>query len=174
MGKIRILKLHIAVMATLFCLAAQAYNFSASSPKREARAVWLTTIGGLDWPHTYSTSPESEKLQKQELCETLDKLKAANVNIVLLQTRIRATTIYPSALEPWDGCLSGRPGVSPGYDALEYAIDECHKRGMEIHAWVVAIPIGRWNGPGCKRLRKRYPILWGKMADFLLSFCDMP
>lgn len=159
MGRIRILKLHIAVIATLICLAAQAYNFNAGSPKREARAVWLTTIGGLDWPHTYSTSPESEKLQKQELCETLDKLKAANVNIVLLQTRIRATTIYPSALEPWDGCLSGRPGVSPGYDALEYAIDECHKRGMEIHAWVVAIPIGRWNGAGCKRLRKRYPAM---------------
>ena len=68
--------------------------------------------------------------QKQQLCKMLDRLKLAGVNTVMLQTRVRATTIYPSDIEPWDDCLSGKPGVSPGYDALQYAIDECHRRGM--------------------------------------------
>ncbi len=133
-----------------------AFSLAQNAPKYEVRAVWLTTIGGLDWPHSYSQSSLSAKKQQQELCDILDSLKKANINTVILQTRIRGTVIYPSSIEPYDGCLSGIPGQSPGYDALRFAIDECHKRGMELHAWVVAIPVGKWNFLGCKNLRKRY------------------
>lgn len=144
-------------LAAVFTLAAQ--------PKYEVRAVWLTTIGGIDWPHSYAGSARSIERQKDELRDILDRLQRANINTVLLQTRIRATTIYPSAYEPWDGCLSGKPGKSPGYDALKFAIDECHRRGMELHAWIVAIPVGKWNGAGCVRLRKRHPGLVRKIGD---------
>lgn len=134
-------------------------------PKHEVRAVWLTTIGGIDWPHSYARTQAGIDKQKKELTDILDKLKRANVNTVLLQTRVRATTIYPSDYEPWDGCLSGNPGVSPGYDALQFAIDECHKRGMECHAWVVTIPIGKWNGAGCRNLRRAHPGLLKKIGS---------
>lgn len=147
----------LIALAAVFTLAAQ--------PKYEVRAVWLTTIGGIDWPHSYAGSARSIERQKDELRDILDRLQRANINTVLLQTRIRATTIYPSAYEPWDGCLSGKPGKSPGYDALKFAIDECHRRGMELHAWVVAIPIGKWNAAGCVRLRKRHPGLVRKIGD---------
>ncbi len=147
----------LIALAAVFTLAAQ--------PKYEVRAVWLTTIGGIDWPHGYAGSARSIERQKDELRDILDRLQRANINTVLLQTRIRATTIYPSAYEPWDGCLSGKPGKSPGYDALKFAIDECHRRGMELHAWVVAIPVGKWNGAGCVRLRKRHPGLVRKIGD---------
>lgn len=136
----------------------------AAQPKYEVRAVWLTTIGGIDWPHSYASSNYSIERQKDELRTILDRLQRANINTVLLQTRIRATTIYPSEYEPWDGCLSGKPGKSPGYDALKFAIDECHRRGMELHAWVVAIPVGKWNATGCARLRKRHPGLVKKIS----------
>lgn len=136
----------------------------AAQPKYEVRAVWLTTIGGIDWPHSYASSNYSIERQKDELRTILDRLQRANINTVLLQTRIRATTIYPSEYEPWDGCLSGKPGKSPGYDALKFAIDECHRRGMELHAWVVAIPVGKWNATGCARLRKRHPGLVKKIG----------
>lgn len=136
----------------------------AAQPKYEVRAVWLTTIGGIDWPHSYASSNYSIERQKDELRTILDRLQRANINTVLLQTRIRATTIYPSEYEPWDGCLSGKPGKSPGYDALKFAIDECHRRGMELHAWVVAIPVGKWNATGCTRLRKRHPGLVKKIG----------
>jgi len=125
-------------------------------PKYEVRAVWLTTIGGLDWPHSYARSETSIAKQKKELTDILDRLKAANFNTVLFQTRIRGTVIYPSLYEPWDGCCSGIPGKTPGYDPLQFAIDECHKRGMEIQAWIVVIPVGQWNGFGCKSLRNKY------------------
>lgn len=125
-------------------------------PKHEVRAVWLTTIGGLDWPSSYARSQEGILKQKKELAAILDKLKDAGINTVLFQTRIRGTVVYPSKYEPWDGCMSGIPGRSPGYDPLLFAVDECHKRGMEIHAWVVTVPAGKWNGYGCKALRAQH------------------
>ena len=127
---------------------------AAQSPKYEVRAVWLTTIGGIDWPR--STKADE---QKQELTATLDRLQQAGVNTVMIQARVRATTIYPSSLEPWDVCMTGQAGRSPGYDALELVVDECHRRGMECHAWVVTIPVGKWNKLGCQQLRKKYPKL---------------
>ena len=156
------------------------------SPKHEVRAVWLTTIGGIDWPHSYANgSAESIERQQRELTTILDQLKVVGTNVVLLQTRVRATTIYPSRLEPWDGCLSGNPGKSPGYDALQFAIDECHKRGMQLHAWVVTIPVGKWTSAGCSQLRKRYPRLIKKIGQdgymdpenmqtgtYLADFCE--
>lgn len=157
--------LYIFVSVSLLFLLSGTNNSHAQSlvfrntPKYEVRAVWLTTIGGLDWPHNYAQSIGSVEKQKNELVKILDKLKAANINTVLLQTRIRGTVIYPSGIEPWDGCMSGIPGVSPGYDPLAFAIEECHKRGMEIHAWVVTIPVGKWNGLGCRNIRNKYPSL---------------
>lgn len=133
--------------------------------KYEVRAVWLTTIGGIDWPHSYARSGEAIAKQQKELCDILDKLKVANVNTILIQARVRGTTIYESNYEPWDGCLSGRPGQSPGYDALTFAINECHKRGMECHAWIVSIPVGKWNGAGAKNLRSTHPELLKKVGD---------
>lgn len=154
---------YLYIIFILFHLTVASYGQSFyavnPNPKYEVRAVWLTTIGGIDWPHSYAQSERSAEKQKEELRAILDRLQKANINTVLLQTRIRATTIYPSLYEPWDGCLSGFPGKSPGYDALQFAIDECHKRGMEVHAWVVTIPVGKWNSYGCRQLRKRFPRL---------------
>jgi len=145
------------------CLTFQC--LSAQVPKHEVRAVWLTTLNGLDWPSVKATSPQSIERQQQELRSILDRLQRSNVNTVLLQTRVRATTIYPSQYEPFDANLSGTAGRSPGYDALRFAIDECHRRGMELHAWVVAIPVGKWTSHGCKRLRDRHPALLMKNGD---------
>lgn len=151
----------------LFVMAQSALSSDAKEyfPKREVRAVWLTTIGGLDWPHSYAQSFRSIEKQKKELRLLLDKLQRANINTVLLQTRIRGTVIYPSKLEPWDGCMSGKPTVTPGYDPLAFAIEECHKRGMEIHAWVVSVPVGRVSGAGYKNLKRSHPDLLVKIGD---------
>ena len=156
-----------------------------SQPKYEVRAVWLTVLGNLDWPTGSTLDGEDATAQQQELVNILDRLKAININTVLLHTRIRANTIYPSNIEPWAPYLSGRPGRDPGYDALQFAIDECHKRGMELHAWVVTIPIGKWKSHGCQQLRQRYPSLVkhigeegylnpedSRTADYLTDICE--
>ena len=135
-------------------------NLHAQSPKHEVRAVWLTTIQNLDWPRSRSAYQ-----QRQELISILDQLQKANINTVLLQTRVRASTIYPSAIEPWDICMTGTGGQSPGYDPLQFCIDECHKRGMQCHAWMVTIPVGKWNSDGCKKIRQKLPKLIKKIGE---------
>ena len=105
--------------------------FQNLSAQEETRAVWVATIGGIDWPRNYARDTQTIDRQKRDFTNMLDRLKQININTILLQTRVRGTVIYPSAYEPWDGCMSGVPGKSPGYDPLRFAIEECHKRGME-------------------------------------------
>ena len=99
-------KIYIILIYTLLSL----YTISAAAqpseiivqdyPKYEERAVWLGTIGGIDWPRTKATDARSTERQKQELCKILDRLRKANINVVLMQTRIRGSVIYPSDIEP--------------------------------------------------------------------------
>lgn len=113
-----------------------------AQPKYEVRAAWVTAVYGLDWPRTKATNPASMRKQQEELITILDKLKAANFNTVLFQTRTRGDVLYPSEIEPFNSILTGKVGGNPGYDPLAFAVEECHKRGMECHAWMVTIPLG--------------------------------
>lgn len=111
-------------------------------PKHEIRAVWLTTIFGLDWPSQPATDEGGRERQKQELRHILDRLKDANFNTVFVQTRLRGDVIYRSKIEPISKVFTGQYGLWPGYDPLAFVIDECHKRGMECHAFFVTFPVG--------------------------------
>lgn len=115
---------------------------AAGIPKREIRGVWLTTIYGLDWPRRPASTEATRKAQQEELCHILDRLQEANFNVVFLQVRLRGDVIYRSAIESATKTFSGKYGVMPGYDPLAFAIEECHKRGMECHAWFVTFPVG--------------------------------
>ncbi len=104
-------------------------------PKYEFRAVWVATVNNIDWPSKPGLSVEA---QKQEVIKILDLQKSLNMNAVILQIRPAADAFYPSELEPWSRYLTGTPGKAPEpfYDPLKFWIDECHKRGMELHAWL--------------------------------------
>lgn len=133
----------IYIVTALFCLKTEAQELFLSAPpapKHEVRAVWLTTLSSLDWPTAKATSEAGRRKQKEELCQLLDQLQACHINTVVLQTRIRGSVIYPSKIEPWDPCLTGQFDRDPGYDPLAFAIEETHRRGMELHAWVVTVP----------------------------------
>ena len=116
-------------------------QYFPKTPQRETRAVWVTTFCGLDWPKAKATDERGRERQQREFVDMLDRLQRAGINTILLQTRVRGSVIYPSRLEPWDKCLTGKAGQSPGYDTLAFAVEECHKRGMQLHAWVVALQV---------------------------------
>ncbi len=126
---------------TRWCFSASDVLPTVEQPRRELRGVWLTTLSNLDWPSRPATTSQGEVQQRAELCRILDGLKASGINVVFFQTRVRGTVVYPSSIEPWDACITGTPGRAPGYDPLQFVIDECHKRQMQLHAWVVAYPI---------------------------------
>ncbi|RRD00853.1 glycoside hydrolase family 10 protein [Prevotella sp. OH937_COT-195] len=157
--------LSIAVMLSLTVCAQKKMNINyGETPKREVRAVWLTTVKSLDWPEIKADSPENIKRQQKELTDILDKLQKAGVNLVLMQSRVRASTIYHSDIEPWDQNITGIPGKYPGYDPLQFAIEQCHARGMQIHSWIVTLPIGPWNSYAAKQLQKNHPNILRKIG----------
>ena len=103
-------------------------------PKREFRGVWVATVRNMDWPSSPNLTVDQ---QKQELITLFDKFKEAGINAVFLQIRTQCDALYQSSIEPWSYWLTGQQGKSPSplYDPLQFAIDEAHKRGMELHAW---------------------------------------
>lgn len=106
--------------------------------KKEIRALWITTVNNLDWP----TTKGDVAMQKAELLKILDTCQALNFNAVILQVRPLSDALYESALEPWSSVLTGEQGKNPGYDPLEFAITEAHKRGLQLHAWINPYRVG--------------------------------
>ncbi len=112
----------------------------AQPPKREMRAAWVTTVWGLDWPQgltipsTGSTYHINE--QKKMFIRLIDSLKSANMNTIFFQVRSECDAFYRSSYEPWSSNLVSTRGMDPGYDPLEFVIQESHKRGIEVHAWL--------------------------------------
>lgn len=103
-----------------------------TTPAKEIRAVWLATVGNMDWP----TDKFSVEKQKQEYIKYLDLFQQYNVNVVVGQIRPTADAFYESKYEPWSQYLTGTRGKNPGYDVVQFMVDEAHKRGMEFHAWL--------------------------------------
>ena len=111
-------------------------SMGATNPKHEFRATWLTTAWGNDWPKTKVTNDATRKQQQDSLIAIFDRLQAGNMNAVCFQVRGRSDAFYKSSYEPWAAELAGARGKEPGYDPLAFAIEEAHKRGLELHAWV--------------------------------------
>ncbi len=156
---------YLRYVIVFFVFACYILPLVAESPKREMRATWVTTHYGIDWPTTKVTSPAGVETQKKELITILKKLQAAHMNAFTFQVRPLADAFYKSSYEPWSDQLTGTRGQDPGYDPLAFAIEEAHKRGMELHAWVnpyrYEIHAGDWGNEDT--IRKTHP-------EWLLTF----
>lgn len=134
-----------AVMAAaLLCAAAfpvrgeEGFGEAEESPKHEMRGAWVASVYGIDWPSRSGDNAIVADAQRKELCEILDILKDAGMNAVMFQVRSMSDAMYRSSYEPWSAYLTGSRGTSPakGWDPLAFAVEEAHKRGLELHAWV--------------------------------------
>jgi uncharacterized lipoprotein YddW (UPF0748 family) len=136
---------------------------------REFRGVWVATVGNLDWPSRPGL-PSGE--QKRELIGILDRAVALGLNAVIFQVRPAGDALYSSQLEPWSAVLSGAQGVppSPYYDPLEFAIEQAHRRGLELHAWFNPYRAGRQGTgiqPARSHIRMRRPDLVRQYGPYL-------
>ena len=120
------------VAAVLVCMGA----FAQEQQKREMRAAWLATVSNIDWPSERGTGASVIARQKQSLIDYLDGFANTNMNAVCIQVRSMCDAMYQSSYEPWSSYLTGSRGTNPGWDPLAFAVEECHKRGIECHAWV--------------------------------------
>ncbi len=122
----------IAVVAVCILFVPKAKAQTES--KQEFRATWVASVANIDWPK-YEHRGKYED-QKNDLIQMLNDFQALNFNAILLQVRSECDAMYNSTYEPWSRYLSGTQGTDPGYDPLQFAIDEAHKRGIELHAWM--------------------------------------
>lgn len=104
------------------------------TPKRELRGIWISSVSNLDWPNRTQTPAQ----QQAALRTILDQLVQSNINTVYLQVRPESDALYASSIEPWSHWLTNSQGTAPSplWDPLSFAIDEAHKRGLELHAWI--------------------------------------
>lgn len=129
-------KLYILIFSLLMSFSSYAVEAD------EIRAVWLTTNYRLDWPSQAGTTPSVIARQKQELIQILDKLVDLGMNTVFFQSRIRGEVFYHSDIEQQSQFLTGKNGVKSEFDPLTFAVEECHRRNMKCHAWMVCMPLG--------------------------------
>jgi len=102
--------------------------------ERELRGVWVATVGNMDWPSRRSLTTAQAQ---QELLRILDRAHDIGLNTVIFQVRPMGDAFYESSLEPWSDYLTGASGRAPApyWDPLQFAIEQAHARGMELHAW---------------------------------------
>ncbi len=115
----------------LFVLPASVWAQGQPAPLYEVRATWLTTVWRLDWPPAGGS-----QVQEQRLREIIRNIKNLGMNTVMFQVVSHGEAMYPSERLPWSNWLTGTPGKDPGFDPLAVAIDEAHRIGIEVHAWI--------------------------------------
>ncbi len=121
----------LAFLCLFLCLAGN----TQQPPKRELRGAWIASYLGIDWPN----KNQSPAQQRASLVSILDQHQATGINTIYLQVRSQCDALYPSSIEPWSSDLTGTQGLAPSdptWDPLQFAIEEAHKRGMELHAWI--------------------------------------
>lgn len=135
MFKTTVLTLFALTAGSLHAASYSSANVTPPQPLREFRGAWVATVGNIDWPSKPGL-PVAE--QQAELTAILDRAAALKLNAVIFQVRPACDALYASRIEPWSEFLSGAMGKAPEpfYDPLTFAVEEAHKRGLELHAWL--------------------------------------
>ncbi|MGP3958230.1 family 10 glycosylhydrolase [Nonomuraea sp. 3N208] len=124
--------------------SAAACMIDPATPKRQLRAMWISTVANIDWP---SRTGLSASAQQAEFRAWLDLAVAKRMNAVVVQVRPTADAFWPSPYEPWSQWLTGTQGGNPGYDPLAFMVNEAHARNLEFHAWFNPYRIANHDDP---------------------------
>ncbi|MFD2247577.1 family 10 glycosylhydrolase [Pontibacter ruber] len=122
------------LLALLLFFALFFNGVAQNAPKREFRGAWIATYANIDWPNRTQTPAQ----QRAAFISIVDHHKATGKNALFVQVRSQSDALYPSTIEPWSSDLTGLQGraPSPAWDPMQFMIEECHKRGIEFHAWI--------------------------------------
>lgn len=99
----------------------------------EVRGVWIATVANIDFPSKSGLSAEE---QKKELLDIVKTVKEGGFNTIYFQVRPCADALYASKLFPVSSYLSDNGALRDGFDPLEFTIEEAHKEGIALSAWV--------------------------------------
>lgn len=124
----------LACLALAGSVSAQPSAIVPATP-REFRGAWVATVANIDWPSRPGLTTQQ---QKAELTRILDRARELNLNAIVFQVRPACDALYPSKFDPWSAFLTGAQGRTPvpAWDPLEFAVEEAHARGLQLHAWL--------------------------------------
>ncbi len=124
----------LAASVNVWSATYQECTVKPPAPTREFRAAWIATVANIDWPSRKGLTTAE---QKAELLALLERASQLKLNAIIFQVRPACDALYASEIEPWSEFLTGTMGKAPEpyYDPLAFAIEEAHKRGLELHAW---------------------------------------
>ncbi len=99
--------------------------------KREFRGAWIQCVNG-------QFQGMSTSAMQNALTTHLDALQKDGANAIIFQVRPECDALYSSPYEPWSRFLTGTQGRAPQpyWDPLQWMVEQSHKRGMELHAWI--------------------------------------
>lgn len=103
----------------------------------EMRGVWVATVYNIAIGKQKGTTPLDIENYKQEFLTILDRMEEFGMNTLFFQIRPANDAFYKSKLNPWSEFLVGA-GIDPGWDPLEWMIEETHKRGFDFQCWMNA------------------------------------
>lgn len=147
------------LLTVLAAAAMAAPTKPTQAPTEEFRGAWVATVDNIDWPSRKGL-PTSKA--REELRRIIQRAADANLNALLFQVRPMADALYKSPFEPWSEFLTGSQGLAPDedWDPLAFAVSECHRRGVQLHAWFN--PFRAWHSvaksaPSAKHVTIRHP-----------------
>ena len=79
----------------------------------------------------------------READDLVTAARRANINTLIVQVRRRGDALYTKGIEP----PLDDPAYDPAFDALAYIVEVAHRAGLEVHAWVNAMPVWRDEAP---------------------------
>lgn len=113
-------------LVLLLCATLSSCTFLPTAARDIEQAIWVTRFD-------YKT--------ESDVREIVRNCARAGLDTVLFQVRGNGTVGYASSIEPWFEQFGFR---SPGFDPLAVACDEARQQGIDLHAWVNAVP--GWRG----------------------------
>lgn len=167
--KISVITHSVLLKSLLLCLLLGTVVLAQTTyPKREFRGAWVATVANIDYPSSGQASTETKIA---ELKLIFDRLKSAGITSVFFQVRSECDAMYASTVEPWSYWLTGKQGKAPEpfFDPLQIAIEEAHKKGMELHAWLNPFRATKTVGEyeiDDKHVTRQHP-------EWILSFRDL-
>ncbi len=122
------------LLFSLLALISSLNLYAQNPPKREFRGAWIATYSNIDWPNKTQTPQQ----QRDAFMVIANHHQQTGMNALFIQVRSQSDAMYESAIEPWSADLTGTQGLPPNpfWDPMIFMVDECHKRGLEFHAWI--------------------------------------
>ncbi|MBQ9608622.1 MAG: family 10 glycosylhydrolase [Lachnospiraceae bacterium] len=130
----------------------------------DKRACWISYLDievylcGLD-----------EYSYRREIGKMYDNIVSDNMNTVIFHVRPMCDAVYPSEYYPYSVYISDdRSDI--GYDALNIAIEEAHKRSLSFEAWINPYRVSRNETTTNSFKETEY---YDKYKDFIIEYYNI-